>query len=68
MNDFASILNQFAATAGNVYGSLNQPKNATAATATPVITVSQTPAWQQYLPWGIGGLVLLVIVILVAKK
>ena len=49
-------MNNFASTAANVYGTLQQRK-------APAPTIHSAPvadtSWMKFLPWGIGALVLL---------
>lgn len=69
MDNFGSILNSFAATASNVYGTLQQGKNTPAAAPTTVtVNATSTPAWQKYLPWGIGAVVLLIALGMFTRK
>lgn len=64
--NFADYLNEYAATAANVYGAVTQNKQATAA-PTPVATVSTSPQWQKYIPLGIGAVVVIALLVFLKK-
>jgi hypothetical protein len=62
-----STLGKLAGTAGDVYSRFTgkTPAAAPPPTAAPA---TSTSSWQKYLPWAIGGVVVLVVVALVFKR
>lgn len=66
-----TTLNSLATTAGKGYSAYNA---ATSKTPTAPTLSKQSsggapaPAWQKYLPWGIGGLVVVIVLVVLVKK
>lgn len=63
--DYGQLLSNFAATAANTYGNLRAN---VAPTPTPAPSSTTAPAWQKFLPLGIGAVVLLVVIALVMRS
>lgn len=66
--DVLGGLGALANTGAQVYGTItgtHPPQTTGPAPAAPAPT---TPAWQKYLPWAIGGVVLLLVVGLVFRR
>lgn len=65
--DLTDYLSAATGAAGTVLGALHPAQNAAPA-AVPVAVAAPDTSWTKYLPWIGGGIALLVVVLLIAKR